>query len=554
MAQEIHLNYTADLGRGVTMQPLRAALFSRDEYAHRFAVRCTRDGKAVSLTGAEVKGYFLRADGTTVIITGAVEEDAAVVTLPPACYNVQGRFSLVVKATMGDVVSTILWAEGAVQRSQTDAVLTEETIVPSLEELLARIEAMESAADEARAAAKTALDAAASIESQVVTPITDAPSGRGVIHLEDASGSLLQNLQVFGRTTQASAPTPDAPVSPMGPGNSGSVGVTVVGKNLFDKDNVAFAVGLINASGTVDTSITYYMHTETYIPVRPNTAYVFSGDIVTSDRSNSVAFYDRDKAFIERYASGVAGQNSQFTTPAGCYYIRFNAATSYDADTIQLEVGDIATAYEAYTAQTASMATWSLQGVQVASGGNYIDEEGQMWLADYINGATGQRITNIPVEHYTGSNYTPVAANSDGTAFQMALPSAGYPIDYSVDQTGMVYSNRLPTLSRERVINGEQGVAINNTHVIVCVEGITTVDALVAWLAASQLTVVYRPAAALGTVIDMTEAEALAWKALTTHKPNTTIYNDADAWMEATYIADLKAYIDNRIAALVAAL
>lgn len=552
MGIKTHLDYTCDLGSGPPLHVLEKYLFSGDNQAHRFTVACQRNGLPVNLAGATITGYFMRADGGTVVIVGDVERGEAVLVLPEACYAVNGRFSLVVKAIMGDVVSTILWVEGAVNRSKTDALVDPGTVVPSLEELLARIEEMEAAAQDARAAAQEALDAASAAQSAAGDPIINTVSGRDVVHTWDASGKLLQGLRIFGRTTVAN-PTPQASATPVGPGYKGSVGVTVTGKNLFDKNSVVFAVGLINASGAVDASITYYVHTETYIPVRPNTSYVFSGTIVGNDRSNSVAFYTQEKKFISRYASGVAGQNSIFVTPAGCYYIRFNASTTYDPDTIQLEANTVATEYAPYTAQTASMATGSLHGVKVTSGGNYTDEAGQMWLADYIDGKAGQRVNNIPGVTYTGSNFAPAAANDAGTAWQMALPTAGYPIAYGTDQAGMVFSNRLPTISRERVISGEQGIAINNTHAIICVDGITTLEGIKAWLAAEPLSVYYRPAAPMGAVVNMTTQEAAAFKALNSNFPHTTVYNDVDAWMAVTYIADTKRYIDNRIAALAAA-
>lgn len=44
--------------------------------------------------------------------------------------------------------------------------------------------------------------------------------------------------------------------------------------------------------------------------------------------------------------------------------------------------------------------------------------------------------------------------------------------------------------------------------------------------------------------------EIAAFRALHTNKPNTTVYNDSGAGMEVKYVADTKAYIDNKFAAL----
>lgn len=141
------LNYSTDLDRGVVMLPLKNAFLSGDQEAHRFIVKCYRDNPrdSTNLTGAGVTGYFIRADGSTVVIDGTVSDGKAVLELPGACYAFPGRFSLVIKASLGDVIHTILWVEGAVSRSHTDKVIDPGEVVPTLDELLAKISTMEQA-------------------------------------------------------------------------------------------------------------------------------------------------------------------------------------------------------------------------------------------------------------------------------------------------------------------------------------------------------------------------------------------------------------------------
>ena len=54
------------------------------------------------------------------------------------------------------------------------------------------------------------------------------------------------------------------------------------------------------------------------------------------------------------------------------------------------------------------------------------------------------------------------------------------------------------------------------------------------------------------TDLDLTEEEIAQYKALTTHKPVTNIFNDAGANMKVDYVADPKTYIDNKFAELTA--
>lgn len=122
-----------------------------------------------------------------------------------------------------------------------------------------------------------------------------------------------------------------------------------VGKNLFDKDTCVFIpTEYISATGEIESNGSY-SYCETYIPVKPSTDYIFSGNVVSSSTTNSVAFYDDDKSFISRFQPS-RGENAQFTTPENTRYIRFNVGkASYNVNTIQIEEGSQASSYEPYT-------------------------------------------------------------------------------------------------------------------------------------------------------------------------------------------------------------
>jgi hypothetical protein len=74
------------------------------------------------------------------------------------------------------------------------------------------------------------------------------------------------------------------------------------------------------------------------------------------------------------------------------------------------------------------------------------------------------------------------------------------------------------------------------------------VDNFKTWLQANPITVNYVLATPIET--PLTVAEINAFHSLHTNKPNTTVLNDAGAYMSVSYIADTKTYIDNKIAEL----
>ncbi len=201
------LSYLTDLDRGVTMQPIRPALLTHDQQAHRFCIACTRSGDPADLTSASVSGYFIRADGVTVPITGAVENNSATLTLPDACYTRQGRFSLVIKLTQAGCTSTIFWGEGHVAASRTDALTDPEDIIPDLTALLAQIEVMEAASAHASTAAQQADAAAEAARSTIGSGATTLevtwaelnalPESDRLIVLEAAQPLLTDSVQVI---------------------------------------------------------------------------------------------------------------------------------------------------------------------------------------------------------------------------------------------------------------------------------------------------------------------------------------------------------------------
>lgn len=103
----------------------------------------------------------------------------AEIVLPAACYAVPGRFSLVINAKLGDTINTIYWACGTVARSSTDAIVDPGNVIPSLDDLLDQIAAME------EATAKAEAIAGLTAEAHTLPAGSDATAqySDGVLHL-----------------------------------------------------------------------------------------------------------------------------------------------------------------------------------------------------------------------------------------------------------------------------------------------------------------------------------------------------------------------------------
>ncbi len=155
--------------------------------------------------------------------------------------------------------------------------------------------------------------------------------------------------------------------------------VTVSGKNLFNKDTVNTTRHLSNGSTQFGTgNIATYNSTD-FIPVKPNTTYIKSGDF----GANVQAYFDSNKNFIGSATMISAG--TAFTTPSNCAYIVLNVTVSNAPySTAQLEEGSTVTEYEPYIQSTTNI---------------YLDEPLRCVgsVCDYIDYNNKQVVRNVNV-------------------------------------------------------------------------------------------------------------------------------------------------------------
>lgn len=108
---------------GIHRTHLNYSIGQTDDDFDIFGVRVFRNGQPVSLTGAQVSGYFLAPDGNAyTCTTGDVSGNVAYIRLDAVCYNVEGQFSLSIKLTGGGISGTVRIVDGTVMNTyETDA-------------------------------------------------------------------------------------------------------------------------------------------------------------------------------------------------------------------------------------------------------------------------------------------------------------------------------------------------------------------------------------------------------------------------------------------------
>lgn len=156
------LTYRVDLNETTRKVYLDGVFVTDDHEGHQFDLQLYRGSDPVQLpSGVAVHGYFTRySDNTTLTLEkGTASGNVASIKLDKLCYALPGQFALVIKVMEGEAISALFYAEGSMVISKTGKVIDAGNVIPSLDELLAKIADMEAATADGRAAAQEARDA-----------------------------------------------------------------------------------------------------------------------------------------------------------------------------------------------------------------------------------------------------------------------------------------------------------------------------------------------------------------------------------------------------------
>jgi hypothetical protein len=137
----VKINLSCELSEAVKVPYLHGNLFSQDNQANVINVAVFEDGEPVELAGT-VTANVIRPDGGTVAVTGGTYSgNVATITMPSAVYAIPGAISVAVKITLDSVVTTIAAFAATVYATSTDTAVDPGTIIPSIQTLIAEIEA-----------------------------------------------------------------------------------------------------------------------------------------------------------------------------------------------------------------------------------------------------------------------------------------------------------------------------------------------------------------------------------------------------------------------------
>lgn len=138
---------------------LRGILFSSDAGGHEFIIDGCRGRKRVNLA-SNITARFIRADSTAVLLQGEIKESEAHLILSRDCYRIPGSFELNVTISDGAGAACVYSGIGKVVEGSAPVEYDNDNVVPSIDQLLAKITNCDNATAAANASADNANAAA----------------------------------------------------------------------------------------------------------------------------------------------------------------------------------------------------------------------------------------------------------------------------------------------------------------------------------------------------------------------------------------------------------
>lgn len=316
----------------VPVENIYNAIYNGEAQTHKFVITGTVDGVETAFTGT-VSAKFLRADNTTVVMAGSLEDGKAVVTLGDPCYEVPGRFRLAIFVTNSNVTTCVYAAIGICARTSSSTEVDGSEIIPSIADLIQEIE---------DAVASIPADystlSAGVVRHDIAQTLTDAQKTQARANIGAVIDSTLTTAGAVADAKatgdEISAVKSAIVANQVEIKNNLSLLGLVYGVNRCNPSEIVSGMGM-DADGIEYNSATY-SHTG-YIPVEPGDVIRLYSNYNIGEGANlrtiyAVTAFDANKTAVP--ASGGLVSATSWTVPAGIYFIIITQQSSQIVDRI----------------------------------------------------------------------------------------------------------------------------------------------------------------------------------------------------------------------------
>lgn len=351
----------------------------------------------------------------------------------------------------------------------------------------------------------------------------------GETTLNDSDNGKIQDMIIYGKSTQDGTPTPDNPIEIKSVVNPV---VKVCGKNLW---GTIWEYGMYNETGKASNNAV--LCAKDLIKVKPSTSYVLTFESLSGDTVNfpDVWLYDSNKNSLGncKYCrSAIIVTNTKkiirYDIPEKCEYIGMYCSSASlclnDVTNIistQLEKGSTATPYEPYTETTATL-PYTLNAIPVSKGGN-VTIDGQEYIADYVDIERKKLVRNINVKALIGTaNFITENSWVSGSYTIIDFFTRGKAIS-GFGTVANILCKYCSTTTPTSVVGGNIGIGYGNGQQLYIYLGAEydTKDKIVEFLNTNNFEIYYP--LETPTEIVLTDEEVQVFKELATYYPTTNI-------------------------------
>lgn len=253
----------------------------------------------------------------------------------------------------------------------------------------------------------------ASLKEDISNKITKFyASNQGEAHITDSDNGKIQDMMIYGKSSQDGTPTTDNPVEIKSVVNPT---IKLLGSNIlkimdgeYQRDGVTVIVsnGVVKLKGTAKTEVNILFTGS--IVFKEGTKIIFSPN-KTNDMEEPNTVY---LGFTNNTTIGFSIRNNNINTPYIIkkedaqypfnLFIKILARTNFDETwKPQVLIGETSTVFKPYIEQTVTLPI-TLNAIPVSSGGN-VTIDGQQYIADYVDVERGKVVRNIENATFNGA-------------------------------------------------------------------------------------------------------------------------------------------------------
>ena len=303
--------------------------------------------------------------------------------------------------TVADDRATVEEAAQTVLNNAQEVAQNTQTVASNTEKAAASAEGAKTSADNAAQSAKSVEDASKQIEQNkkdvdslkedISTKITKFyASSQGETHITDSDNGKIQDMMIYGKSSQDGTPTPENLVEIK---NVVNPTVKVCGKNLWNPILGGYINGI---NGSIKEASKTQVAVTDFIKTSGKDITVIARNFSSAMKDSfayRIGFYNAEKKWIKNINLSNGNKYSINTfNVTGTEYIRVSAPSGI-YDTIQIEYGSEATPYEPYTEQSVQL-PYTLNAIPVTFGGN-VTIDGQQYIADYVDVERGKLVKMV---------------------------------------------------------------------------------------------------------------------------------------------------------------